>query len=111
KIVLFSCVFLFSCEPKELELSNMIPDVEESQPDESNEDESNEGENKEDDKQDETGGEKEDEEGKGEGEDKTPIGSKFEEIGKGSGNLIIKNVEGKKYSVKPGIYSNFHLEN
>jgi len=35
----------------------------------------------------------------------------LELIGNGSGNLIIKDVEGKKYSIKPGTYSGFHLEN
>src|SRR5690606_31659245 len=33
----------------------------------------------------------------------------LEMIGTGSGNLVIKDVEGKKYSIKPGTYSSFHL--
>src|SRR5690606_19606436 len=32
-------------------------------------------------------------------------------IGNGSGSLVIKGVEGKKYSIKPGTYSSFHFEN
>lgn len=35
----------------------------------------------------------------------------LEIVGNGSGSLVIKDVEGKRYSIKPGTYSNFHLEN
>lgn len=36
---------------------------------------------------------------------------KLEIIGTGSGKLIVKDVENKRYSIKPGTYSSFHLEN
>lgn len=43
-------------------------------------------------------------------EESTPTG-KLEVIGNGSGSLVIKNVEGKNYSITPGTYSSIQLEN
>src|SRR5690606_26459506 len=36
---------------------------------------------------------------------------KLEVIGNGSGKLVVKDVSNKRYSIKPGTYSSFHLEN
>src|SRR5690606_4804215 len=45
--------------------------------------------------------------------DEDPAGGdqKLEVIGSGSGKLVIKDIENKRYSIKPGTYSSFHLEN
>lgn len=47
------------------------------------------------------------------GSDKDSTGGddKLEVIGSGSGTLVLKDIENKKYSIKPGIYSSFQLEN
>jgi len=90
KMGIFSCLILFSlysCEVEKIEPANPLPDTEQSKSEDT----------------------KQPEETAKPGGSELP--NQLEVIGNGSGSLIIKDVEGKKYSIKPGTYSSFHLEN
>lgn len=74
--------FLYSCEVEKIEPAKPVPDVEETDP-------TNQGSE----------------------EEKKPINEKITEIGTGSGNLEIKDIENQKYSIKAGTYKSINIEN
>ncbi|HLT41943.1 MAG TPA: hypothetical protein VKZ95_04495, partial [Sphingobacteriaceae bacterium] len=91
-------VFFYSCEIERIEPAKPVDDVE--KPKTESPDSETEGDDN------ETGQDStESDKGSGGGD------QKLEVIGNGSGKLIIKDVENKRYSIKPGTYSSFHLEN
>jgi len=92
-VVIFLILFsFFGCEVENISPVEPSENVEEQKTDDSNSETDNESET-------ETN------------KDSVNTQQKSEVIGNGSGKLSLKNVKNKHYSIKPGTYSSFHVEN